>query len=171
MARVQVALVLALCLCAGCGSSNKAAAPTKSQATTTEVSKPDQDPADFLKEIINQKALEQNGRLWETLHPFHQAVATRTEFVACEGRTPTVGEIKKTEILDQYEEPVRIPGQAKDVPSQAVTIRLTLTVPAVDKPQVATATAHAVAVNGEWRWILTPEDYQAYKANRCPPEH
>jgi hypothetical protein len=122
-----------------------------------------------MKEAVNQRVLGQNGRVWETLHPFHQKAASRAEYVDCESGDSFPGEVKNIEVVDQYDEPLRIPGQTTDTPSKAVTLRITYTVSGFDKPQVDTSTAHTVAVDGEWRWLLTPEDYRAYKANRCPP--
>jgi hypothetical protein len=121
---------------------------------------------------VNQNVLGQYGRSWDSLHPFHQAVVSRSRYVDCQSRgdEDTAGyTVDKTEVLDQYDEPVRIPGQPKDVPSKAVTLRLSVGSPLLKKPVKYTRTVHAVAVNGEWRWILPPEDYRAYKAHRCPP--
>jgi hypothetical protein len=173
MARVQLLVLLVVCLCAGCGGGNEAAEPnqgtTATRATTTEATEPNQDPANFLKEMVNRKAVGQYGRVWEALHPLHQAVALRAEYVDCESRDPFRGEIRKIEVVDQYDEPLRIPGQTKDVPSTAVSLRVTVKLPLVEKPQVVTSTGHAVAEGGEWRWVMPPEDYEAYKADRCPP--
>jgi hypothetical protein len=183
MPRVRVAvLVLALSLCAGCGGSDETkerqATTTTSQATTTErttteattteASQPQQDAGDFMKEVINQSILGQFGRSWETLYPSHQAVASRSEYVDCESRNQNFQGFDKVEVVDQYEEPTRIPGETKDTPSTAVTIRLTVSGPGYDKPQTVNSTVHAIPLNGEWRWTLPTEDYRAYKANRCP---
>jgi hypothetical protein len=168
-------IVLALCLCAGCGGSKSSAPATQETtapgATTTAPTQPDQDAADFYKQIVNQNFVGQYGRVWDTLHPFHQSVVSRSRFVDCQSRDSNSGTytLDKTEVLDQYDEPVRIPGQPKDVPSRAVTMRLTISGGDLAKPQTLTQTAHAVAVDGQWRWILKPADYRAYKGHRCPP--
>lgn len=176
MARAHLLVVLALCLCVGCSGDDQSGAPaeerqaTATEAATSEDSEPNQDPGDFLKEIINQRFLGQHGRVWETLHPLHQAVASRAEYSDCEGREPSEGGIEKLEVVDTYDEPLRIPGQTADVPSRAVTLRITVKVPALDDPQAITQTSHAVAEGDQWRWILATEDYEAYEAGRCPPE-
>jgi hypothetical protein len=168
-----VLLVLALCLCAGCGgskSSSQEKQSSSSQAMTTAAKAPDQDPGDFYKDLVNQQALGQYGRAWDSLHPFHQAVVSRARYVDCQSQNDTgTFTIEKTEVLDQYDEPVRIPGQTKDVPSKAVTLRLTIGGGGLEKPGTYTQTAHAVAVDGQWRWILKSVDFRAYKAHRCPP--
>ena len=91
------------------------------------------------------------------------------EFTDYESRDQVVGEIENVEVVDQYDEQVRISGMSGDVTSKAVTIRMTASVPGVDGPQTVTQTGHAVAVDGEWRWVLTAQDYEAYKADRCLP--
>ena len=176
MSRAVLVLVVGLCLCAGCGGSKSSAPPTQgttgASQTTTEAQEPDQDPADFFKESANQAFLGQYGRAWDSLYPSQQALVSRSKYVDCESASnedTTTYTLDKIEVLDQYDEPVRIGGQAKDVPSKAVTLRMTVSTPELEKPVKVTRTAHAVAVNGEWRWILTPEDYRAYKAGRCPP--
>jgi hypothetical protein len=178
MARVASLVLLAVCFFAGCGGDDQAPVATETPETTTteaapqattEAKEPVEDAADFLERIVQQRSLGQHGRVWESLHPLHQAVASRAEYVGCEGQNEIDAEIEDIEVVDQYDEPLEIPGQTADVPSKAVTIRLTVKIPLIEEPQVVTRTAHAVAEDGEWRWILTPEDYRAYQADRCPP--
>ena len=168
MTRAFLLVVLALCLGVGCGGGDQKGAPAGgTEATPSVASEPSEDPGDFEKEIVTQSRFGQYGRVWQTLHPSHQAVASRAEFVACQSQTtPFEGKLE-IEVVETSDEPFRIPGQTSDVPSKAVTLRYTVKVPGVDEPQTATSTTHVVAVDGQWRWILTPKDYKAYKANRC----
>ena len=185
MARVPAALAVAVLLCfcgLGCGGDDdedQASPPgtgtqstaTEDEATTTEAedAEPDQDAGDFLKEIIEQRAFGQNGRAWETLHPLHQEVVSRTDFVNCGGQEEVSIEIVNVEEVEEYDEPLQmIPGETAEVPTKAVTLRIEYDIPTLEDTQTETATLHAVAVEGEWRWILPPDDYEAYEAGECP---
>jgi hypothetical protein len=141
--------------------------PPEEATTEEEASEPDEDAGDFLKEFIEQRALGQVGRAWETLHPLHQEVATRNEYMDCEGQNTPSFELKGIEEVDEYDEPLQIPGQTGEVPSKAVTLRLEYQFPGAEDTQTETLTAHALNVDGEWRWVLAPDVYEAYKAGEC----
>ena len=117
-----------------------------------------QSAADFIREVTTQFSRGQSGRLWDTLHPADQAIVSRARYTACQSNSGF--DLQKVKILDNYTEPVDIAGKA--TPSTAVSVRATA------DDGVTTATMHAVAVNGKWRWILSPADYAAYKQGKCP---
>ena len=50
--------------------------------------------------------------------------------------------------------------------STAVTVRITLT--DGEDEETSTDTFHAVAVDGEWKWVLTPAGARAFKQGICP---
>jgi len=39
---------------------------------------------------------------------------------------------------------------------------------AIEGGVVVTQTAHAVAVDGRWRWILSPQRFATYRSGACP---
>jgi hypothetical protein len=122
-----------------------------------------------MKELIQQALRGQYGRNWETLHPVHQAVVSRERYDTCESDSEeSVGATKiNVALVDTYEEPVRVEGDGT-VDSTAVTLRFTYNNPLTGKPAEEHTTVHAVAVGGEWKWILTPKDYAAYRKGQCP---
>ena len=65
---------------------------------------------------------------------------------------------------------MRIRGTDETADSTAVTIRLSYNNPLTGKPAEEHATVHAVAVGGEWKWILGPESFNAYAKGECPEE-
>ena len=69
-------------------------------------------------------------------------------------------DLRKFKILETYPDTVDIAGKA--TPSTAVSVQVT------SDDGVTTATMHAVKLNGNWRWILSPADYAAYKQGKCP---
>jgi hypothetical protein len=167
-----VALVLAGC---GGGDDNESASPPRTvslrQATATlEEQIPDQNAEDFMVELTQQTIRGQWGRLYESLHPDHRAIVTRSHFDDCM-RAAAEEDLDvpvDVDAIDSYEEPVEIAPTRKEVPSVAVTIRRRATNPLTGKTLESTDTAHAVAVNGEWRWIFSLSGYRQWKSGKCP---
>jgi hypothetical protein len=56
------------------------------------------------------------------------------------------------------------------VDSTAVTIRASYDNPLTGKPSEENDTSDAVAVAGEWKWILSPQGYDAYSKGTCLEE-
>ena len=113
---------------------------------------------DFVHRITVEFSRGQSGRLWDELHPADQAIVTRARFVQCEHNDGF--NLKRFKVLETYDERIDVDGKAS--PSTAVSIRAT------SEDGETTATMHAVAVGGKWRWILQPADAAAYKKGRCP---
>jgi hypothetical protein len=173
---VLMAVVLVATLGVACGGGNgdgeeAQSAATNGEAGTTTESKPEQDASAFMKELTERSLRGQYGRNWESLHPAHQAVVTRDKYDSCERESnESTGATKiSIDVEDTYEEPVRVEGEGM-VDSTAVTLRLTYDNPLTGKPAEEHGTAHAVPVEGEWKWILTDGDYKAYAKGQCPPE-
>jgi hypothetical protein len=130
-------------------------------------SEPEQQPVEFLEALLSQLYRGEHGAAWETLYGRHQEVATRREYVACEGEAPAFpGRLEQVEVLGSREEQWRVAGEAQPRESTTVTYRVTVSL--AGTPERFTGTGHLVAVDGRWRWILNPGDYAAYRAGRCP---
>jgi hypothetical protein len=153
MARLAV-LVLAALLGAGCMGDDEAA--------------PDDDPGLFMSRLVREIGANRYDEAWETLHPTHQQVAPRAEYVACEQRNPVVGSVSEVRVLSVRDAAVRVAGEREEAPGKAVRIRLTVRVPDVDEPDRVTETFHAVEVDDRWAWIFSQARYEAYRADRCP---
>lgn len=124
------------------------------------------DPGTFVKGLIVQVVRDDYARAWLTLHPAHKAVAPRWAYVDCELLSPVPGDIASLEIVRVADRHARVAG-AGLLPAKAVTFRLVLHEPALDEDVVVTHTSHVVAVRGHWRWVLTPERYELYRARAC----
>jgi hypothetical protein len=128
--------------------------------------RPSQDPAAFLSRVVAQIVRNDYAHAWSTLHPAHQRVAPRSEYVDCEMLTPFTATLRSVEVLSVKNVRLRISGLARRVSTAAVRLRLR-TVEAGTGVSVGIATLHAIRVNGRWRWVLTPERYELYRLNAC----
>jgi hypothetical protein len=160
-------VVLAAPLPAAARLQPESAPATESQSRHADRS-PRRGPGPFMARLVVQKALGRYDAAWKTLHPSHKRVAARTEYVECERLTPFPGLIKSAKVTRVFADPVSIAGMTAPVPSKAVTVRVAVWTAVTSIPVVVTHTFHAVAVNGKWTWILTPERFEAYAADACP---
>ncbi len=111
----------------------------------------------FIKRVTVEFSRGQAGRLWGQLTPTEQTVVSRGLYVSCAGNGFRMRSFK---VLDQYDEPVSV--LSHELPATAVSVQVT------SDDGVTTATLHAVRVDGDWRWVLSPSDLTALRAGRCP---
>jgi hypothetical protein len=163
--KLVIALVV-VALAAGCGGNGDNG--DKASPTTNT---PEQDAGAFMKELQERSLRGQYGRVWESLHPAHQAIVTRDRFATCEGDEDGVGATRITvKVVETYEEPWRIKGTDEMVDSTAVTLRYSYSNPLTGKPAEEHDTTHAIPVGGEWKWILDLASFNAYVKGECPEE-
>jgi hypothetical protein len=124
------------------------------------------DPGVFMKRVVTQVLAERYEAAWSTLHPAHQRVASRAEYVSCELLSPIPGVLDTIRVLSVRRGRAQVAGQGA-LPARAVTIRFTLTEPSLGETAEVTHTFHAVAVGGSWRWILPPGRFETYRADAC----
>ena len=148
--RALAAALAAVALVAGCGGGD---------------SKPDQDPGEFISQLVHHVAAGRYAQAWTTMYPPHQRIATRKEYLRCEPMTPFPGKVESVRILEVFDEPVEVAGQAEDVESTAIIVRLT--VRAANERDRFDSTFHAVAVDGKWTWFLPESRYAAYVVGDC----
>jgi hypothetical protein len=130
---------------------------------------PKEDPVVFLRGIVRSIAANDYERVWPTLHPAQQRVATRDLYVRCELLSPVPGHLDRIRVLRSVDEQIAIAGAGGGlVDSKAVTFELKLSEPATAASVVVTKTVHAVAVRGRWRWILSPSRFASYRSGSCP---
>lgn len=125
------------------------------------------DPGAFVKKLVVQIVRDDYAHAWQTLHPAHQRVASKWEYVDCELGSPIPGQLVSVKIVRVFDERVFVPGLSRVVESKAVTFRLTIKAPALGATSRATHTGHAVPVDGRWRWILPPDRFEVYRSNLC----
>jgi len=144
----RVALLIALVL-AGCGGDD--------ETPTAEL-----DAGEFLQRITADHLSGEFSDTWEDLHPAHQQLISQIQFVYCGEREPELEEDATVRILSV--KPVR-----KELPripqrrAQAVRIEIRGKQGVVDS-----YTAHAVRVDGVWRWVLSRPFVRAVEAGDCP---
>ena len=152
---IAVLITSALAACAG-GSS------------TPSGPEPRQDPGLYMAAVVREKILGDYALAWESLYPAHKRVAPRREYVSCESKAPFPGLLERIRVVKVADEPVRVAGVRRKLPSKAVTVRVIARNPFLDRPAVVDHTFHAIAVAGRWTWILTPQRFEDYRAGYCP---
>lgn len=173
MLRLVFCLVACLVF-AGCGGDSESSKVESSvegtgAADTTSDEQRSNEPSDgpdkLFETLVPYYGLGQYGRAWDLLHPAHQEIAPRTFFDGCirdAGNVPQ-GDLE-VEVIEVYDDPIDVPAIPQKT-SKAVTYRVR--VEGTDATQ--TETSHAVNVDGEWRWVLAPQDVPYYRRGECPP--
>jgi hypothetical protein len=128
--------------------------------------RPATDPVVFLRSVVAKIAANDYDRVWETLHPSQQRVATKELYVQCEQLSPIPGRLDSVELVNAKTERIAVAGEGK-VESEAASFRVKITDPTLGAHVVVPMTVHAVAVDGRWRWILGPKRYDLYRTKSC----
>lgn len=121
------------------------------------------DPAAFVERLVVQIVRDDYARAWLTLHPAHKAAAPRWTYVDCELMSPIPGRIDSLRILRIQDQLHFVPGLGRRQVT-AVTFRLVLS--GIGRVEI-THTSNLVEVDGRWRWMLTPERFELYRAGAC----
>jgi hypothetical protein len=165
MRRILVMVTLAVAMLSGCGGddgdSSGSSGSSGSDHRGASVAgggegQGDDGPGDAEDAIVGfleQQIAGQWGPLYDRLHPEHQALVSREDFVACGQRMQSSNPIVTTtateiEVVDTYHEEVTLPGTDTRAESLAATIEIT------DRGTSAQRTFHLMEVDGEWRWML-----------------
>ena len=143
-----VALVALLVVVAGCGAG--AGTPKESVGL-------------FMTRILREEINGQWSKQWAELHPGHQKLITRAEYVSCSRAMGTnVATGRETfSVLGVQDDPIHVQGVPQRM-SKLVTIRFKE--PGVDP---LTYRLHAVAVSGRWTWILGNQFLTAVGRGKC----
>jgi hypothetical protein len=146
---------------AGLGEQPSAAAVKPAQPTASG------DPVAFVKRVVDAVVADDYRRAWRTLHPAHQRVAPLEDYVRCEWREPIPGRLESVAVLGVRHRALAVSGLEGTVPSTAVRLRLTIEDLATGERTAVTSTFHAVAVAGQWRWVLPDARYALYRTGGC----
>jgi hypothetical protein len=146
MFRLVVAGLGVAVVVAGCGGDVD---PARTPAGMAQVR--------FLEDLYNGRVV----RAYDSLHPAFQRIVPRPRFVRCT-RQARLGGLDSIEILDVYDDPVRIPGSGK-AGAKGVRVRLTST-----NGDATTFVSHEVKVGPRWRWVLNDSALKAYQSGICP---
>lgn len=99
------------------------------------------------------------GRVWDLLHPEHQAIVSRDFYAQClRSETFPDYDISADEV---FTETIAVP-ELGDVETTAVTLRFE------NEDGSEFLTRHVIDVDGEWRWILNEEAISAVESGECP---
>jgi hypothetical protein len=153
-ALAAVATVVLVPLAAGCGGG--AVVPTTTP-TANGV-------GIFMTRILREEIRGEWGRQWNELHPAHQALISRSQYVACSRRMGTdfaTGH-EVFRVLDIRDEAIKVRGVPQRT-SKLVTINFS----EPGKPHGLTYHMHAVSVGGRWTWILGGRFLNAVSQGHC----
>jgi hypothetical protein len=142
-------LVVLVAVAAGCGG---ASADTPKEGVGT-----------FMTRILREEINGQWSKQWSELHPGHQKLITRAQYVAC-SRTMGTNVATGNEVfhvLAVQDDPIHVQGVPQQT-SKLVTISF-------KAPGVTALTyrLHAVDVSGRWAWILGDRFLAAVDKGRC----
>lgn len=146
-----VALVAVLAaLTGGCGAASARA--------------PGENVGVFMTRILREEIRGQWARQWDELHPGHQRLITRRQYVACSRALETdIGTGREVfKVLDVRDQPIDVRGV-----SQRTSKLVTLSFHTSGSANALTYQLHAVALQGRWTWILGPRFLSAIAHGRC----
>ena len=125
----------------------------------------------YMAGIVEQKITNQYDLAWQSLYPLHQRVASLDAYVGCESLTPAAGELTLIgiRVLRTFDERIRVAGLQRKLMTRAVTVRVKVVWPIYTLfPVTIEQTFHAIAVKGQWKWILSADQYAYYSEGTCP---
>jgi hypothetical protein len=118
----------------------------------------------FMTRILREEIKGQWARQWDELHPGHQRLITRLQYVACARalQTDIATGAEVFNVLDVRDEAINVPS----VPQRTSKL-VTLSFHARGSAKALTYRLHAVATRGRWAWILGPRFLSAIAHGRC----
>lgn len=137
---------LALLLIAGCGGDVD---PATTPAGRAQI--------DYLENLYEGRF----GPAYAALHPTHKQLVSGQFFADCAASTIAVGQLDSIEVLDVFDDPVRIGAGEQE--AKAVRVRLSSTT-----GRTVTLVGHEVKIGDRWYWVLNDSAIRAYQAGRCP---
>jgi len=142
------ALVALVAVATGCGSAS--ATPRESVGI-------------FMTRILREEINGQWSKQWSELHPGHQRLITRAQYVACSRAMGTNFATGKEvfRVLGVQDDPIHVRGVPQRT-SKLVTISF-------KSPGASALTyrLHAVDVSGHWAWILGDRFLAEVAKGRC----
>ena len=134
-------------------------------ALTVRPARAGESPTVFAVHVVELIAANRYGDAWDDLHPMHQRVAPRREYVGCESQSPIPGHLASVRVLRVYNDEAALGGGAF-VPGKAIVVRISIAEDA--ERVVVTDTVHAVRVGRRWAWVLPTWRLEEYRAGICP---
>ena len=125
------------------------------------------DAVGFLGHVVRLLAANDYAAAYPLLHPLQRRLVAGDEYVACESSSPVPGKLVSLRVLRTVHERIHIAGTAQRAPSTAVTFELRLSGALPGEDAVDGLTAHAVAVQKGWAWILSPRRLALHLSGTC----
>jgi hypothetical protein len=122
----------------------------------------------YMTGVVKQKLGNEYDLAWQSLYPPHQRIASLDAYVACESLTAPAGPLVAIKVMRTFDERIRIAGASRKVMTRAVRMRVAVAVPQFPFPIMIDQTFHAIAVAGQWKWILSADQYAYYSEESCP---
>ena len=118
----------------------------------------------FMTRILREEIKGQWARQWDELHPGHQRLITRSQYVACSRalQTDIATGSEIFNVLDVIDEPIAVRG----IPERTSKL-VTLSFHVRGSANTLTYRLHAVARQGRWTWILGPRFLRAIAHGHC----
>lgn len=164
MPRTLLALVgLSVAVLALAACSDDEAVKTVVTPTTSESVRPSKESAGaFVKRHLEYEVKGQWGRDWDVLHPLHQGVITRAQYVYCREGEPGFKDTETVRVVETYDNPIDVPGIP---PGRIMGASVEIGTPG--KTDGISFTDHAVKVKEGWRWILMGREVDHYARGKC----
>ncbi len=121
------------------------------------------DPGEAMMQIDEYALDDQWGRVWEHLHPAHQEIAARDDFISCSDTTASP--LISSKVIEVFDETLGVPriGEAE---TKAITIERSMG--KGDDEISRRETSHLIDVDGAWRWMLDNDSIDSFTAGECP---
>ena len=118
----------------------------------------------FITQILREEIHGQWARQWSELHPGHQRLITRAQYVACSRALDTnIATGKEIFRVFAIEDQVI---HVRGVPQRTAKL-VTITILQPGRASGLTYRLHAVAVGGRWTWILGDRFLGELARGRC----
>ena len=121
-------------------------------------------PGTFMIRILREELTGQWGRQWSELHPGHQRLITRAQYIACSRELATnIGTGHEVyNVLQTANDAIHIFG----VPQRTAKV-VTISFHTPGNNSTPTYRMHAVSVGGHWSWVLGGRFLRAVQHGRC----
>lgn len=131
--------------------------------------RPAEPAGEYMTTIVKEKLANEFDLAWQSLYPAHQRVASLDAYVACESLTEPAGTLVGVKVLRVFDERIAVAGVARKLLTRAVRVRVAVASPTFPLyPVRIVQTFHAIAVQGQWKWILSRDQYAYYSDGSCP---
>jgi hypothetical protein len=122
----------------------------------------DHEAGTAVKTLLEREYVGDYGGAWDTLHPRHQRLVTREEYVDCRSGIDVQGTIDSILVLDVQDRPLSVYGLRPGTPAKRVRVRV------ITDETDYTAPYHVVLVRDSWRWVLTDSAARGFERTDCP---